>query len=271
MRNKLLLAVLPLLGATAAGAAGQAPRTRAEIVAGPRDVREVFLALPLPAPRPGADPLAGVRARLGTFEQRNAEVERALRGPSEAVVDTRNGYLRLFFPSDVDEAYGVDLVLTYFVQGNGDRLVVLHAEDFDESAGSTRGDWFWTLSGGRFTPRQARDVLPAVTYADFWGDHPLPRGIGPRFFLDLGAYSIEWPREGTTATFHVFTSALPEDREEELRELFTARKFTEMELVWDRRSGRFTKGAKVPYSGEEECEVDHELEIVAPPDARVVR
>jgi hypothetical protein len=262
LRSKLWLAVLPMLAVTAADAAGQALRSRAEIMAGPRDVREVFLALPLPAARAGADPLAYLRGRLGTFERRRAELERLLRDePEENVVDSRNGYLKLYFPRE--DRPGVDLTLTYFNQGNGDRLVVLQVQDLAAPLASMRRDYFWALSGGRFTPREAREVLPPVTYADFWGNHPLPRGVGPRFFLDLGAYHIEWPREGTTARFHVFTPTLPEElpeeRAEELYALFTRRRFTAVDLVWDRRTGRFGKGAKTRYEGEED-EHDHEHE-----------
>jgi hypothetical protein len=200
---------------------------------------------------------------LATYARRQAVLNAALAGGEPNVLDTRNGYLRLRLAQENAEADTLDLVVTFFNQEGGRRLVVMqavHADPRDGQPAST--DYFWRLEGGRFTPVDRLDVLPAVTYRDFWGDHPLPDGIGEGFFHDLDATHVEWPRQGTTARYHVFTPGFLVEHGEgvmgEARlELFESRRFGAMELLWDRRRGVFTKGAKTPYEPEGDAHDHH--------------
>jgi hypothetical protein len=254
MTRTALAMVLLLCGIGPAGARAQAAP------AAPRDVREVFLALPVPAAAPGRPLLSRVAPLLATRQLRQAAWDRAVAdGPGRSFLDTRNGYLTLC----VMRAPGADcvtnLVMTYFVKANGERLVVVQVDDPMKMRAE---DHFWTLAGGRFTPVDGARFLPALAYANFWGDHPLPRGMSPGFLRELGALTIEWPREGTTAWAYV--QPLDEGMEdgpraERLRELYEQRRVSTLALVWDRRRGVFTKGRAMPYdpNGEEEHDHDH--------------
>jgi len=255
MRRKALAMVLLLCSIGPAGARAQAAP------AAPRDVREVFLALPVPAVSPGRPLLSRVAPLLATRALRQAAWERGLSaGPGRAFVDTRNGYLELCVlrPSTTTDCVS-SVVLTYFVRGNGERLVVMQVGA--PSAMRTE-DHFWTLAGSRFTPVDGARLLPALTYADFWGDHPLPRGMSPGFLRELGALTISWPRQGTTAWAYVQPldeGVTDQARAERLIELYEQRRVSTLALVWDRRRGVFTKGRAMPYdpNGEEEHDHDH--------------
>ncbi len=237
-------------GAQARGAPGAAPR----------DIREVFLALPVPAAAPGRPLLSRVAPLLATRELRAAMLARGLAaGPGKAFVDARNGYLELCVAGP-DAADCVSrMLLTYFVRSNGERLVVMQVEA--PSAMRTE-DHFWTLAGSRFTPVDGARLLPNLTYADFWGDHPLPRGESPSFLRETRALTISWPREGTTAWAYVQPldeGMTDQARAERLIELYEQRRVSTLALVWDRRRGVFTKGEAMRYdpNGEEEHDHDH--------------
>lgn len=246
------LLVIVVLAAAAGPAMGQAQRAGAQ--AGPRDIREVFLAVPFPETDfiDDAVPLENVLREPG---RRRAVLEAALARGAPNVLDLPNGYLRLRLPSDGPYGDSLDLVMTYFNQDGGRRLVVMQAGHVDPRSGESAGgiDHFWSLAGSTFTPVHWTEVMPEVTYQDFWGDHPLPEGHGDGFFLDWEALHVQWPRQGTTARLHLSTPGFLRDEEseafaEDLAELFESRRFGEMELLWDRRRGVFTKGRKTPYA-----------------------
>ena len=247
-------AVLLLWGGSAGAQARAAPAGAA-----PRDVREVFLALPVPPAAPSRPLLSRVAPLLATRELREAAWERALaEEPSRAFLDTRNGYLTLCVLRVPGADCVTNLVMTYFVRANGERLVVVQVDD---PMRMRTEDHFWTLAGGRFTPADPARFLPDLTYADFWGDQPLPRGMTPRFFREMGALTVAWPREGTTAWAYVqpLTEGMAEDdaRVERLIELYERRRVSTLALVWDRRRGVFTKGRAMPYDPNGEEDHDH--------------
>jgi hypothetical protein len=254
MRRTAMAMVLLLCGIATGAHAQRAPAGTA-----PRDIREVFLALPVPAAAPGRPLLSRAAPLLATRALRQAALARALaEKPSRAFLDTRNGYLTLC----VMRAPGADcvtnLVMTYFVRANGERLVVVQVDD---PMGMRAEDHFWTLAGGRFTPVDGARFLPDLTYADFWGDQPLPRGMSPRFLRELRALTIEWPREGTTAWAYV--QPLDDDKMDKARadrliQLYERRRVSTLALVWDRRRGVFTKGRAVAYDPNAEEEHDHD-------------
>jgi hypothetical protein len=254
--RRLLMAMVLAMGA-AAPAAAQAPRTEAEVRAGPRDIREIFLAVPLPESG-WVDESFPLQKTLATYARRRAVLDAALARGGPNVLDPRNGYLKLRIRTEYSESDSLDLVMTYFVQDGGRRLVVMQTAGDDPRNGQPMStDYFWQLDGGRFTP--ASEVLPDITYEDFWGDHPVP-DLGESFFYDWHALHVEWPRQGTTARVRIFTPGFLAEGEDEydpgLVELFERRRFSEMELLWDRRRGVFSKGAKTPYEPEGD-EHDH--------------
>jgi hypothetical protein len=211
-------------------------------------VREVFLALPVPAAAPARPLLSRVAGLLATREMRAAALERATTaGSGRAFVDARNGYLQLCVTRPGATDCVSNLVLTYFVRRNGERLVVMQVDD---PSGFRTEDHFWTLAGGRFTPVDGARFLPTLTYADFWGDHPLPRGMSPGFLRELGALTVAWPREGTTAWAYVQPldeGVTDKARAERLIELYEQRRVSTLALVWDRARGVFTRGQVMPF------------------------
>lgn len=246
-----VIAVLFLLCGVAGRAYAQTPRPPAAPGANPRDISEVFLALPVPAGSARGPVLASFGDRLATRALREQVLERA-RGPEGfSTLDPRNGYLDMCVQAPDYRACRGRLTLTYFNQRNGDRLVVMQA--MDEHTLRTE-DYFWRLSGGRFTPVDGRTLLPDLVWADFWGDQRLPGGLSPRFFRELGAMRLSWPQEGTDvhAVLDPLYSPEPDPRIDQFNELFNRRRFSSVQLLWDRQRGVFTRGRGVPYDPEEE-------------------
>lgn len=250
MRFNVMVVILALTAGGVGEAAGQ----------GPRDVGETFLELPLPQVFAHRPVLARLAPRLDTRAERQALLELARsRNDFDNVVDARNGYFTVLLPRETPDAYeNQRVVLTYFVRADGGRLVVLQLRAFDSDADWPGvEDYFWTISpGGSWMPVNERSVVPALGYAEFWGDEPRPAGLAPDFFMQVRGYEYEWPREGTTARLWI-TSAPPGDDEVAMRlaDLFERRRNTGIDLLWDRRQGRFTRGELHPY--EEEGEHDH--------------
>ena len=239
--------VLLLCGGAPTGADAQAAG------AGPRDVREVFLALPFPAAAPSRPLLSRVAGLLATRELREAAWERAVAaGSGRAFLDARNAYLELCVLPDPAAECAAHLVMTYFVRADGERLVVAQVDD----RGSIRTEnHFWRLAGGRFTPVDGALLVPEVTYADFWDDQPLPRGVAPDFLRQLGAVRIDWPRSGTTAEARLETlddGVKDPALAERLIDLDQRRRFESVALVWDRGRGVFTRGRRKPYEPDED-------------------
>jgi len=82
-----------------------------------------------------------------------------------------------------------------------DQLVVLQLglENHTEYDQHTE-DYFYTLTAdGRYTEVLAANVLPPITFEDFWGDQPLPPANIRQVFAEDHLYNIEWPRRGTVA------------------------------------------------------------------------
>lgn len=252
MRRSALAILLLLCGFGSAEA--QAPRPAAAPGANPRDIRETFLALPVPAAAPGRPILSRIAAPLATRALRERALERALAHRSSfATLDTRNGYLAMCVPAANEVDCLGTLTVTYFNRADGSRLVVMQVSD---PHGMRAEDYFWRLAGGRFTPVEGRTLLPDLTWADYWGDQPLPRGLGPRFIREMGAVRITWPREGTVAVAVVEPLGdIPGPRAEELAEVYETRRFVSIDLAWDRQRGVFVKARRYPYEPGEE---DHD-------------
>lgn len=254
MRRSAPLVLLLSCGIGAAHAAAQGPSTVPGAAAG--DIREVFLALPVPPAGPSRPVLALVRARVATRALRESALQQALASRYEfSQIHPRDGYLDLCVPAPREADCLGRIVLTYFNQANGDRLVVMQVESAELYRTE---DYFWRLAGGTFTPLQGPPLLPDLTWTDFWGSRPRPSGLSPRFFRDSGALRIRWPRQGTTALAVLYPLRDASDRRsEELDRLYEQRRFTAVELVWDRRRGVFTKGRSLIDDPELEEEHDH--------------
>jgi hypothetical protein len=263
MRWKRLLMVTALAAGAAGPAAAQAARTEAQMRAGPRDIREAFLAVPFPEVD-FIDNQIPLDSTLATYARRRAVLNAALARGGPNVLDLRNGYLKLRLPSEIPGDDSLELVMTYFNRDDGRRLVVMQAARLDPDSGEPRWsiDHFWWLAGGSFTPVYWDDVLPALDYWEFWGDRPLPERYD-RFFqffpTEVNPVHTEWPRQGTIARLRMFTPHLRADGDDEyvafmgpLAEFIETRRFGAIELRWDRRRGVFAKGAKTPYEPDEE-------------------
>lgn len=236
---------LPVLVAMVIGSTAAAEAQPARPAA-PRDVRDIFIALPLPQAGPNRPVLARVGTRLSTPARRRAALDSAV-ASENGVLDRRNGYLEMNLarPSGTND---MGLVLTYFTQANGSRLVVLKVESYDDGAVE---NYAWTLAGSTFTPRDLWSLMPPLTYADFWERPTPPRELVGRTLLQTGALRFSWPQQGTVATVYIENPFYGEG-DDPRAHFFDQRSFQAMELAWDRQRGRFTKGQKFAYSPDEE-------------------
>lgn len=253
-RAQALLIVYAAVCAAAAGVvAAHSGRARPARQAAPGDVREIFLTLPYPA-HPEPDSVGEYYAEfMDTPEKRRRLLEHPFAKPGEYenTLDPANGYLRV----NLNDNWGQYATVTYFTRADGSRLVVLQLglENHVEFDPHTE-DYFYTLTpDGRYTEVAASDVLPPITFEDFWGDGPLPPAGVRQMFSEDHLYNIEWPRRGTTAVVRSYppfnTGGRPSGQERKARETYGRRRYATMELVWDRGRGVFSKGAKAALSG----------------------
>lgn len=255
MRTTLSLILVAAVACAAfvTTAPAQSSRTEAEMRAGPRDVREIFLTLPYPA-HPEPDSIGEDYADyMDTFDKRLALLERPYVKPGEYenVIDTADGYLRL----NLTNNWGEYVTVAYFTRADGSRLVVLQLanENHVEYDPHTE-DYFYTLGAdGRYTEVEAADVLPPITFEDFWGEQQQPPAPVRRMFAEGHLYNIEWPRRGTVAVvrsyppFNTYETVRAADRR--AKATYGQRRFATMELVWDRGRGLFRKGEKTRHTG----------------------
>jgi hypothetical protein len=222
--KRLMLATALVLGA-AEGAAAQAWANTA-----PRDVRDIFLALPVD----DVDDRPQLRESLGDRLSTRARRVEALRQGAE--IDPVNYWLRLSLPAPEDGAAPVEVIMSSYLRPTGRYLVVLQVND-QPVAGVRSVNYAWELAGSTFRRTDIREYLPDLEYADFW-EGPRPAGVEKDFFLDLGAFHLQLPRYGDRGEFHL----LPAPAAPGAAELFARRARSGVELLWDRRRGTFVKG-----------------------------
>ncbi|HEU0299583.1 MAG TPA: hypothetical protein VFR37_09020 [Longimicrobium sp.] len=222
--KRLMLATALVLG-TAEGAAAQAWANTA-----PRDVRDIFLALPIDDVDDRPQLCESIGDRLSTRARR---VE-ALREGAE--IDPVNYWLRVPLPALDGGATPVEVIMASYGRPTGRYLVVLQVND-RTAAGPRSVNYAWEMEGSTFRRTDIRRYLPELAYADFW-DGPRPAGVDEDFFLDLGAFHLQLPRYGDVAAFHL----APAPGAPQLAELYARRARSGVELLWDRRRGVFTRG-----------------------------
>src|SRR5262249_34027301 len=100
---------------------GAAKNANSELRADPKDIKEIFAAIPWP--KGETDSLAdSISKKVRDAGHRRVLVD-SIRNDKDNILDTANGYLRL------DLGEGDFVVCTYFQKANGDRLVVLQIGD----------------------------------------------------------------------------------------------------------------------------------------------
>lgn len=221
--KRLMLATALVLGA-AEGAAAQAWANHA-----PRNVRDLFLALPVDDVDDAPQLRASIGDRLSTAARRAEALGRA-------EIDPVNYWLRISLPAPEGAAAPVEVVMASYARPTGRYLVVLQVND-RAAAGPRTVHYAWELEGGTFRRTDIRRYLPALSYADFW-DGPRPDGVAEDFFLDAGAFRLDLPRYGDTATLHL----VPATASGEAARLFERRARSGVALLWNRRRGTFTRG-----------------------------
>ncbi|HZS44529.1 MAG TPA: hypothetical protein VFC63_05460 [Blastocatellia bacterium] len=219
-------------------ASAQTFRPDSEMRADPKDIREIFLTVPWPTGV--ADSLAGMTAqKAGDINQRKRLLYSMARAEGENVLDVANGYLKL------NLGEGDFVVTTYFQKANGDRLVVLQVGDSNvpDDLPLTE-DYFFTLSHGSYNAESSSNLLPAIKFDDFWGSQPLPKLSVKNMIAPDPCYRIEWPRKGTIAKATYIEPYFDTEGKEELaaEKVANKRQFDEIDFVWDKQKGSFTKG-----------------------------
>ncbi|HEX2076363.1 MAG TPA: hypothetical protein VHG08_01605 [Longimicrobium sp.] len=225
MHWKRLMLAAALVAGAAEGAAAQAWANTA-----PRDVRDIFLALPVD----DVDDRPQLRESVGDRLSTRAGRVEALREGAE--IDPVNYWIRTSLPALDGDASPVEVILSSYRRPTGRYLVVLQVND-RTAAGPRSVNYAWEMEGSTFRRADIREYLPDLEYADFW-EGPRPRGVEKDFFLELGAFHLQLPRYGERAAFHL----VPAPAAPELAALFQRPARSGVELLWDRRRGVFVRG-----------------------------
>jgi hypothetical protein len=230
--KRLMLATALVLGA-AEGAAAQAWANPT-----PREVRDIFLALPVD----DVDDRPQLRESLGDRLSTRARRVEALGQGAE--IDPVNYWLRMSLPALQDGAAPVEVIMASYRRPTGPYLVVLQVND--RTAGGPRSvNYAWELQGSTFRRTDIREYLPDLNYDDFW-EGPRPAGVEKDFFLDLGAFHLQLPRYGERGEFHL----VPAPASPATAELFARSARPGVELLWDRRRGVFVRGEYLRPAGQ---------------------
>jgi hypothetical protein len=225
MHWKRLMLAMALVAGAAEGAAAQAWAN-----ATPRDVRDIFLALPVD----DVDDRPHIRESLGDRLSTRAGRVEALRQGAE--IDPVNYWLRVPLPALEGGAAPVEVIMASLRRPTGRYLVVMQVND-RTAAGPRSVNYAWEMEGSTFRRTDIREYLPELEYADFW-QGPRPAGVAKDFFLDLGAFHLQLPRYGERAEFHLTAAPAAPG----VAELFGRQTRAGVELLWDRRRGTFVKG-----------------------------
>jgi len=214
-----------------------ARKNGAELRADPKDIKEIFAAIPWP--KGETDSLAdNISKKVRDAGHRRVLVD-SIRNDKDNVLDTANGYLRL------DLGDGDFVVCTYFQKANGDRLVVLQIGDANVPNDlPLTEDYLFTLSRSSFVTEAPMSILPPIRFEDFWGNQPLPKASVKRLIAPTPCYQIEWPRKGTIARAIYIEPYFDTEGKEELEaeKVAKRRQYDEIQLVWDKQKGQFGKG-----------------------------
>jgi hypothetical protein len=98
---------------------------------------------------------------------------------------------------------------------------------------------FWTFENGKWVER--KDVLPLLDLKDFWGDDAPPSEEMKRHVV----FEMVLPKTGTTIKVLLRPFCVNNDCQIGDRVKHEA-KYSKMELLWNPKTGRFTKGLKGP-------------------------
>jgi hypothetical protein len=201
-------------------------------------IRDIFLTVPWPK---GEKESVTDRATelIGDAKHRRSLLDKAQSGADQSVVDTANGYLRIYLEPTTY------VVMTYFNKSNNDRLVVLQVADSNTpNANPMTDNYLFTLSHGQYKSESLNTYLPKIELTDFWGTQPLPRPALRKMINN--SFYIEWPRKGTIASVIFDEPDFDVESKEviELEKNMSKRQFDRIELIWDKESGVFKKGRK---------------------------
>jgi hypothetical protein len=165
---------------------------------------------------------------------------------SKVVRDDKNGYVQI----KNEQEYGTQITtFVMWVTSDKTRLFGYTAEYAGYTGTSYRVS-FWSYDEGKWA--EATAATPVIGLKDFWGeDRPLPEKKYQRIQLE---YVL--PRRGTTIVVYPRIYDEPGDvaevskdqsfDEAEYKELIESRKFQAIELVWDAKTGRLSKGRQLP-------------------------
>jgi hypothetical protein len=241
------LFIIGFTGVASGSMAAGASRGNALWQASPRDIRDIFLSVPLPA-----NDLEIFQGVFADAAHRKELLQKTDFTSGKSVLDIAGGYLRIeaSVKNDAGSDSQISIVLTYFTKGNSDRLVVLQLGDLSDYPDPVLIDTFYLLAAGQYTEEPASNYLPPITFfGDFWGNQPLPDEHVREYVKlqkDASFYMIEWPRKGTVAkaTGCIPYSDTDSKEMEMIQGSLAKRQYKDLELIWDKNKGAFSKGAK---------------------------
>jgi hypothetical protein len=193
-------------------------------------------------PRNMWESLVSLKSQLNN-DQPAVQVKRAL-ASCRVTRDDRNGWIQVVWPDGPVETVAL------WTSASGDRIFghVVEAQNPEAEEGLT----FWSYSKEKSRWVLREGILPDIDLRDFWDDSRPPpdersRSIALRYAL---------PRKGTTilatldgpydaeSAFYL-TEGTPPELEAHVVAVRAA-KYKRLELLWDRRTGRFSKGKREP-------------------------
>ncbi len=228
------VAALALVGGV--GCAERAAERSSARAAEPRTMRERVVSL-LSHGDVWQEMLVADLPRCKVIEGEAAEAEHEFDG-CQLVDDERNGWLQIVYR-------GVTMTFVEWTTASGDHLL---GRDVDTGE-SFEWPTFWSYAGGSWRHRD--DVLPRIDLRDFWDETSAPPD--PRFTRVALGYDL--PRRGTTIRARLTgpwdvdwahgLSGLERSSDLEAQvAAVRAAKYRGLELVWDGRAGRFSKGRR---------------------------
>lgn len=210
--------------------AQSAYRKEADILKEPGDISEYYLIIPGHPYYAYAEKPKG----MSEFELRKKYLE-----PKKGMqieIDKKNAFMSI---SDNTSELGYKMQLTYFVKSDGKKVIAVNE---DQAGGDcdSRSLKFYTLENGKFTDVTAR-VMPSLSLKDF-----CPEATVSNYSFFEPLYQL--PRVGTTV--RVSATALCEQDNrgrvsyEEYVRYFQKLKCRQIELAWDKESGKLAVKSK---------------------------
>jgi hypothetical protein len=207
------------------------PRSEKEIRSNPKDIVDYYLILP-------------DKAFIKYDDQSSFQLRKKHLKPTEerkVSIDQKNAFLQI---EDQQGPMRIITTLCYF--SKADKTKIFGLDLFIEAGDGEQFETYFFEYKNLDWADVTQKVLPEIKFTDFWGDEKtLPEKKFQRMNL-----LYELPRIGTTVKVYSkedysFNNGMPSDEFNNYYNTFGKRKYSAIELYWNRTSGKFEFGKKI--------------------------